>query len=88
MKLEKRVRFRRRGPLEKFVVVFDIADDGGHIEFSKTKIIEARRAADAAVMFDFWARGETAQWGCKINARSLAVEIENFDDDEHPENQE
>lgn len=73
--------------VENFVVIYDGFDDAVKLFSDAKKIITARNAADAAVMFDFWARGEMKQSGYEIRPRQLLMHIEDITiDDEHPEN--
>lgn len=73
--------------VENYVVIYDSFNDAGKLSRDEKKIITARNAADAAVMFDFWARGEMKHWGCEILPRQLLLHIEDIADDaEHPEN--
>lgn len=80
----KYAMYRRRP--QDFIVLYDVIDDGGKYSADKRKEISARDAADAATMFDFWARGENAQWGCTIRPRELLLHVATYEED-HPKNE-
>lgn len=77
-------KYRRRRGLDTYAIIFDVTHDDGKPGPQQTYYAKAYTAADAAVMFDFFARGEERQWGCKINGREILLQIATFpeDDDE------